>query len=104
MLTARERLPAVRCMFDGPTGMRVTTASLVDVVEDGCELRLNARVEPGMVGRVELNLGDRKLWFPVIVSFARPYSGRWTVTTEFDRLTAEKSAALGRLLAQRKST
>jgi PilZ domain-containing protein len=91
----------VRLILETRNGLQALSGYVLDLSASGCALRLHAQVEPNLAGRIQISIGDREIWLPIVTRWARQDSRGWTVGAEFDRPTTEKQELVRRLVWQR---
>jgi len=93
---------SVRLLVDTRNGVVSTAGQIVDLSEGGCAMRVHRRVDPGLLGRVHVEVAGTALWLPVMTRWNRADTHGWTVGCQFDRPTSEKQHAINALLLERR--
>jgi len=91
-------------VVDHPDGLIIASGRIVNLSEEGCQLRVYKRVEAQLPGRVKIECGAKSSWFPVTIRWTRDDAHEWMVGCEFDRPTPEKQHAIRALLKQDRRT
>jgi hypothetical protein len=100
-----ERVPVagqVRLWLDGRAGTAAVKGHILDLSAGGCALLLPVRPDPGDLGRVQLSVGDRSLWLPIEIRWARADERGWVAGAAFDRPTPEKQDFIRALIRHRR--
>jgi PilZ domain len=93
---------SIRLLLDTPGGLLTTTGQIIDLSSGGCAIRVHRKVDPELVGRVQLEVAGHSMWLPVTTRWARSEANDWIVGCEFDRPTPEKQLAIRTLLLERR--
>ncbi len=91
----------VNLMLETGSGLATLCGYIIDISVSGCALRLYSPVHAHVAGRVQVSIGGRDVWLPIVTKWARSGTRGWTVGAEFDRPTAEKQELLRRFVRQR---
>jgi hypothetical protein len=91
----------VRLLLETPNGLTTHSGYVLDISVSGCALHFQTRIDPHLVGRVQLSLGAQDVWLPIVTRWARQDSRGWSVGAEFDRPTREKLDLVRRFVSQR---
>ena len=89
---------SVHLLIDTPDGLVTTHGQLVELTDGACAIHVRKRMGTHHAGRVNLEVGGKDLWLPVVTRWVREEAVGWTVGCEFDRPTPEKQEAIRMLL------
>ncbi len=98
-----ERVPVhipVRVVSDSPNGIRTVNGELLGMTETDCAVRVYAKVEPNLAGRLDIEANEQTVRLVVRARWTQPQSHGWTLGVDFDHPNAEKRDTIGRLLGQ----
>ena len=91
----------VNLMLETGNGLATLGGYIIDISVSGCALRLYAPAPAHVAGRVQVSIGGRDVWLPIVTRWARSDTRGWTVGAEFDRPTPEKQELIARFVRQR---
>jgi hypothetical protein len=74
---------------------------VLEISVSGCALRLHARIDANLAGRVQLLISGQDVWLPIVARWARQDLCGRAVGAEFDRPTREKRELVRRFICSR---
>ena len=88
-----------RLVVDEPSGPVTVSAEVLGVTVAGCELRVFTPIGTDRAALLGVEVRQTTLWVPVRTRNVRRTSRGWTISSAFDRPTAQEQRSIYMLMA-----